>query len=108
MRNSGKGTNSLFSQLAAEKKKSVTALCLIGVMVFMWVRVLGKKTSEDAEGALMTQEVNADSPGSNPELKISFTELPKVKGRNDVLTRDFFAAGDWQDFIEDGEGRFLS
>jgi len=84
------------SQLAAEKKKTITALCLIGLMVFMWVKVLGGKTPQSAEATLMAQKANLDTSGVNSELKISFIELPKVEGRNDVLTRDFFAADGWQ------------
>ena len=102
LRNSGNGVNRLFGQLAAEKKKSIVALCLIAVMAFMWVRVLGRKTPETAEAALRQEEAGLKGE-SNSELKISFIELPKVKGRNDVLTRDFFAAGEWRGFLRDGE-----
>ena len=101
-KNSGNGASRLFGQLAAEKKKTICALGLIAVMAFMWVRVLGKKTPASAEAAVMAQQ--ATEGRSNPELKISFIELPKVAGRNDVLTRDFFAADRWQDFLRDGEG----
>jgi hypothetical protein len=34
-----------------------------------------------------------------PQLKISFIELPYVKGRNDVLARDFFTVRSWQEFV---------
>ena len=102
MRNGGNGTNRLFSRLAAEKKKTVTALCLIAVMVFMWARVLGRKTPETPKGALKQGEVDPDTSESNSQLKISFIELPKVAGRNDVLTRDFFAADGWWDFLDGG------
>ena len=101
LKNNGNGANRLFSQLAAEKKKTICALCLIAVMVLMWARLLGKKKLEGAEAAVMSQGVNFKGE-SNSELKISFIELPKVKGRNDVLTRDFFASGSWQDFTEEG------
>ena len=100
MNNSGNVANRLMSQLAAEKKKTVMALCLIAVMVFMWVRMLGKKAPETAEAALRQKEAAREQ--SNSQLKISFIELPKVPGRNDVLTRNFFASGSWQDFIRGG------
>jgi hypothetical protein len=100
VKNNGNGTNRLVSRLAAEKKKTVTAFCLIALMVFMWARVLSKKTPAIA-AALGPEDVVS---GSDSELNISFIELPKVAGRNDVLTRDFFAAGGWKDFIRDGEG----
>ncbi len=103
LKNGGSGGNRLFSRLAAEKKKTVIAVCLITVMFFMWVRVLGRKGPQSANAAVMTQGVTKGQ--TNPELKISFMELPKVEGRNDVLTRDFFAVGSWRDFVEGGEGK---
>lgn len=114
LRNSGSGGNSstgspsraesrgrLFGRLTAEKKKTVVAVCLITVMVLMWVRVLGRKGPQRADAAVMAQEVSDGQ--TKPELKISFIELPKVEGRNDVLTRDFFAVGNWRDFMKGGE-----
>jgi hypothetical protein len=103
LKNGGSGGNRLFSRLAAEKKKTVIAVCLITVMVFMWVRVLGRKGPQSADAAVMAQEVTDGQ--TKPELKISFIELPKVEGRNDVLTRDFFAVGNWRDFMRGGEGK---
>ena len=99
VKNSGNGANGLVGRFAAEKKKTVTALCLIALMVFMWARVLGKKTPEAAAAALRREDVAPDIVGSDVELKISFIELPKIPGRNDVLTRDFFAADGWRNFL---------
>ena len=103
IRNNSSGPNRLMSQLAAEKKKTVMALCLIAVMVFMWIKVLGGKTPQSAGAAQMAQVANLGVPAVNSELKISFVELPKVTGRNDVLSGDFFAAGGWREFVGDGE-----
>ena len=103
LKNGGSGGNRLFSRLAAEKKKTVIAVCLITLMVFMWVRVLGRKGPQSANAAVMGQEVTEGQ--MNSKLKISFMELPKVEGRNDVLTRDFFAVGNWRDFMRGGEGK---
>lgn len=94
--NNNNGTNRLIGQLAAEKKKTIIALGLIAVMVFMWVRVLGKKTTAGAKASAKLP--GATTNQSNPQLKVSFIKLPKVKGRNDILTRDFFAANNWQGF----------
>jgi hypothetical protein len=98
--NHGGSVNGLIGQLAAEKKKAIAASCLIAVMAVMWVRVLTKQAPEGAEAALMTEQLNAEST-SNQELNVSFIELPKVAGRNDVITRDFFASKGWRHF----EGR---
>ena len=104
VRNDGEGANRVFSRFAAEKKKGIVALCLIAVMGFMWVRVLVRKTPKSAEVAVGQEDVKPDTS----ELKISFIELPKVAGRNDVLTRDFFAADDWQSFMSGGEVSVVS
>ena len=104
IRNRDNRTNRPFSRLAAEKKKAVIALCLIGVMVFMWTRVLGGKTPQTAKAAVTAR----DSGQPNSELKISFIELPKVKGRNDALAGDFFDADSWRGFMRDGEGENLT
>jgi hypothetical protein len=90
------------SQLGAEKKKTVAALCLITLMVLMWVRVFAKKTPPSAKASLMVQAANLNSSAANPQVRISFIELPKVRGRNDVLTRDFFAANGWQRLLSEG------
>ena len=103
VKNSSNGNNRLVSRLAAEKKKTVTALCLIAVMTIMWARVLSRKSPATAAAALRQDVVKDES--SNLELNISFIELPKVTGRNDVLVRDFFAVGDWQEFIRNKEGK---
>jgi hypothetical protein len=86
---------------AGEKKKTVIAVCLIAVMLLMWVRLLVKKGPQSV-GAAEIAEVA--SRQMSPELKISFIELPKVAGRNDMLTRDFFTASNWQDFVGGIEG----
>jgi hypothetical protein len=105
LKNGGSGGNRLFSRLAAGKKKTVIAVCLITVMVFMWVRVLGRKGPQSANAAVTAAEVTEGQMSS--KLKISFMELPKVEGRNDVLTRDFFTVGNWRDFMRGGEGKLI-
>ena len=78
--------------LAAEKKKTILASCLIALMAFMWFKVLSKKTPQAAKAAITAQK--AINNEQKRQLKISFIELPRVKGRNDVLTRDFFAGNE--------------
>jgi hypothetical protein len=101
--NNSTGAKKVLERLAEEKKKSVTALCLITVMAFMWVRVLTRKTPEGAEAAPVTEQSDTENP-SNEKYRISFVELPKVAGRNDVIVRDFFALDGWQRFV-DRQGR---
>jgi hypothetical protein len=97
------GANRFVSRLAAEKKKTVTAVCLIALMIFMWARVLGKKVPVTAAASQRKENVGQDVLGSNEELEMSFIELPKIPGRNDVLKRDFFAANGWRNFPKDQE-----
>jgi hypothetical protein len=96
VKNTVNGANRLVGRLAADKKKTVTAVCLIALMVFMWARLLGKKDPVIAAASQRQEDVVQDE---NVELKISFIELPKIPGRNDVLTRDFFAADGWRNFL---------
>ena len=104
--NRGGLVKGLFGPLMAEKKKAVVASCLIAVMAIMWVRVLTKQAPQAAEAALTTEQLN-EIGSSNQELKVSFIELPQVAGRNDVITRDFFASDDWRQF-DSKEGRNLA
>jgi len=97
--------NSLISRLRAEKKKTVMAVCLIALMVFMWVRVFTKKSPKPAGASMITQVTGQNKTSKDSGLKISFTELPKVAGRNDVLTRDFFASEGLANLISDGKNR---
>lgn len=98
-RNNGNSASRLLNQLAGQKKKTVLALCLITLMAFMWVRVLTRKAPQAAEAGLLAEQMEVETQ-SEPELKISFVELPKAAGRNDVITRDFFASDGWQDFLD--------
>jgi hypothetical protein len=97
-----------FGYFGVEKKKSVMALGLVAVMVFMWARVLSRRAPEAAAGASQTKSTTADASLSNSQLKISFIELPKVKGRNDVLAGDFFTCVSWRDFMRGREGTSVS
>ncbi len=101
MRREGNNDNNFAAQilgrLAVEKKKAATTACLVIVMIFMWVRVLTKNTPEVAEATSPTTVSNVEGP-SGEAAKVSFLELPKVAGRHDVITRDFFVADGWRHF----------
>ncbi|MFA5239831.1 MAG: hypothetical protein WC476_09025 [Phycisphaerae bacterium] len=100
IKSGGDRAGRLLDRLAAEKKKTVVAVFLIAIMAFMWIRVLGRKGPQSANAAIMNPKVIEEM---NPELKISFIKLPKVEGRNDVLTKDFFAADGWRDFMSNSD-----
>jgi hypothetical protein len=97
LKNTGSAVKRFLSRAGAEKKKTLIAFCLISVMVFMWARVLGKKTSEGPTSAKAAHGPTTGLP--NAASKVSFVELPKARGRNDRLTRDFFASNGWKDFL---------
>jgi hypothetical protein len=102
-RNNNTGASKILNRLAEDKKKSVTALCLISVMAVMWIRVVTRKTPDGAEATPVTDQTSTkDVP--REEYRVSFVELPKVAGRNDVIGRDFFASNGWQHFV-DRQGR---
>ena len=87
----------ILSRLTADKKKTVAALCLIGLMVFMWVRVLTRKP-DGAEAVPTIPVINDVAPGTEALQKYSPVDLPRIEGRHDVLARDFFSSNDWRDF----------
>ncbi len=101
--NKSKSGNRFISHLAAEKKKTVLALCMITLMICMWIKVLTKTSPKAAEAGLIAELINAQKQ-SEPDMEISFIELPKVSGRNDLIARDFFASKGWKDFLG-GRGR---
>ncbi len=88
----------VFSRLTADKKKAVAALCLIGLMVFMWARVLTRKPNTAGAGP-STPVINGAVSDSESILNVSFVDLPMIEGRHDVLARDFFASNNWRDFL---------
>jgi len=100
--NNSRSGNRFFNHLAAEKKKAVLALCLIALMAFMWIKMLTKTSPQAADAELIAGLMKMETQ-SEPELKISFIELPRIAGRNDVIARDFFASNGWQGFV-DGRG----
>jgi len=94
----------IFAKLNAKKKKAITAVCLLLVMSLMWVKVFVGKSPQSAEatGSLETsssEEFSSEQAEQGIEPGIYYFELPKVEGRNDVLTRDFFSF-DNRDFSE--------
>lgn len=88
----GLQNNSVSSRLLKlflmDKKKGIVALCLISVMLFMWIKVFVAGGPEKAEAALLKAEAALKLP--EVERKLVYIDMPEIKGRNDVLSRDFF------------------
>jgi hypothetical protein len=95
--------NSTISSLGAQKGKAMVAFALVGMMVFMWVRVLKQKSAAEAAGANgLTATVQPDANSAKTDaMKIVYLEMPLVKGRNDSLARDCFSIAGW-----DSSGNF--
>ena len=92
-KNVGIKNNKLVRQLGADKKKTVTAICLVLLMFFMWVKALSKDETNTASAATLNKAKAAQQ--ADKEVKLSFVELPNIEGRNDSLTRDFFSVDNW-------------
>ncbi len=89
-------------RLAADKKKTVTAICLVGIMAFMWGKLLLKKGPADAAADTNAGQT-AGSQEANEQPKVSYVELPHISGRHDAITRDFFSPAGWRGFGIDTE-----
>jgi len=76
-------------RLKRNKKKTVAAMCLLCVMSIMWVRVLTDNKPNAAKASGAVDEKSRSE--KEPDIRIKYVELPRVKGRNDSLARDFFA-----------------
>jgi hypothetical protein len=100
MKNDTNGVSRLLGHLAAEKKKTGIALCLIAVMAVMWVKVLTNKGPESVQAVpkLVQTEVEEQIKEA---MKITYLNLSIVPGRDDLISRDFFASAGWQDFKSD-------
>ena len=83
-----------------DRKKMVLGFCLIGVMAVMWGRLLLQKPA-GAQALPIALQSDSSAP-SKGMVDVCFVELPKVSGRNDVLTRDLFASNGWDGFAIEG------
>ena len=99
-RNNKKCINGILRQLDAERKKVGIAVCLIATMGVMWVRVLAKKGPQSAQAVPMIEQTDVEKQ-VREAMKITYVDLPIVPGRDDVISRDFFASADWENFRPD-------
>jgi len=101
---SGGPSSAGLARLGAQKKKMTAALLLIGLMVLMWARVLLTRGPEAAQAGEGRMRAGPAGSGQEVQVAVSFVELPKVKGRNDLLVRDFFASQNWRNFAQSRRG----
>ncbi len=91
MKNDTNGVGRILGHLAAEKKKAGIALCLIAVMAVMWVKVLTNKGPQSAQAAPTLAQTEVEEQIKDA-MKITYLNLPIVPGRDDLISRDFFAS----------------
>lgn len=85
----GAGPQAL-GHLVADNKKAVLAGGLVVIMLIMWVRLLtGSKPDASAAATSQTSAVQKEE---TPPVKVRFSQLPVIEGRNDRIRRDFFSA----------------
>ena len=85
--------NEFLSKLPASKGKVVIAVVLIAVMALMWAKVFFNKgpATANAQATETIEQLQQELQQQNqPQVNISFVDLPYIKGKNDVLKRDVF------------------
>ena len=103
VRNIGNDANRIIGQLAIDKKKTIFAVCLIVLMVFMWVKVFIRKSPASAQAATDAAVTLDQQADSKPPVKVAFIELPVIAGRHDIINRNFFSSNGWREFLDDEE-----
>jgi len=85
---SSAGSRGLLAQLRGRRKKPLFAVALLVIMAVMWLRVFGDKGPQTADA---DQPAEPGAANAKIEIEIAYVQLPKVPGRNDCISRDFFA-----------------
>ena len=73
----------------------------------MWIRVLGGKGPQKAGAAAkLTGQLSGQSQSQNIKSDILYVKLPRIDGRNDILSRDIFKADEkiWDKSVNTREG----
>jgi hypothetical protein len=74
-----------------DKKKGAIAIGLILIMIFMWVRLIAKKSPSAAKASQnIVQSNNQEQEVAEPKSSLEFVELPFSEDRHDAITRDIF------------------
>jgi hypothetical protein len=93
----------ILGRLGLSGKKTAVACGLLGIMLFMWVRVfVGHRPA--AAGAVAPSAPTAVAPHKGP-VKVKLVELPKLPGRHEAIKEDFFTPKDRAYFRRNAAGR---
>ena len=88
----------------ADRNKVFIAIGLIAIMAFMWARVLlSNKVGNEAVASTIDNAAVESEKESIDQFTIEYIQLPVIPGRNDILTRDFFASNNFRSFEFDPE-----
>jgi len=77
------------------QSKVILAVILVGVMAFLWIRVILRQGKPTAATAQTPTSKTTSIPTSNPSAptpQLSYSLLPIVPGRQDRLARDIFTS----------------
>lgn len=83
--------------MSISQGKLILAVVLIGVMGFLWIRVFlrqGKPAPASAKPTASKASQPAVAPKSEPAIRLTYTPLTIVPGRQDRLARDLFTVPD--------------
>jgi hypothetical protein len=87
-------SGSVLDALVMQKKKTIAAVALVLLMIFMWIRVLtGAGPQNASAGSTMPKQAEQQK-----KVEITYHKLPETAGRNDRITKDFFSPPDWESF----------
>ncbi|MBN1973570.1 MAG: hypothetical protein JW787_08015 [Sedimentisphaerales bacterium] len=107
IKNIGNSAEGIVGRLAAEKKKTVLAACLVFLMAFMWIKVFTGKSPSQAGAVSKIEQMEKDFQ-QDTEVKVSYIDLPEISGRNDSITRDIFASNGWKAFVNNDKNVVLT
>ncbi len=93
----------VLTRIAAERKKTIAALSLLVVTVFMWVKVLGQKNPQSANASTAISTMQDPQSVNDSVSKIQFIELPVIEKKHHKLNRDFFNGEDWDIYAGSGQ-----
>ena len=86
---------------AADRKKLIVALLLLGIMALLWIRFFARKSSPaSASAGLVAEASYTQQPQSGG---ITYIELPYVPERHNAITGDLFSAANFKRFKKQGQ-----
>jgi hypothetical protein len=98
-------TSAWIEGLAVQKNKIITICLLVLVMGFMWFKVLTGKNDIPASAKASSSQTKVEEI---KEPQITYIQLPFIKGRNDIISRDIFSDIEFTGFNSSGSNPVIS